>query len=78
MRQFHVAGLGDLDIAVAAQDDADLDFFQALDQAGFVGPDEPSSRAFSKARLSSVVAEHLRCLRQHQLLARKGRADFSA
>ena len=68
-RQVHVAGLGDLDVAVAAQHDADF-HVQPLHQARFVGADEAVGARRVEGPRQQIVAEHLRRLRQHQLLAR--------
>ena len=74
VRQVHVARLGDLDVAVAAQHHAHL-HVQALHQAGFVCAHEAvRARHFERA-LQKLVAEHLGRLRHHQFLARQGGAD---
>src|SRR5947207_1326302 len=63
-RQLHVAGLGDLDVAVATEHHAHLDLFHALDQARFVRPHEFVGARRLKCAPQQVIAEYLRRLRQ--------------
>src|SRR5437764_9849842 len=55
--QFHIAGLGDLDVAVTARDDAHFDLFQPLDQARFVGAGEAIATRGLKCAPKQVVAK---------------------
>src|ERR1035437_9964347 len=76
-RQVHIAGLGDLDVAIAAQHHAHF-HVQALDHAGLVGAEEAVlTRQFESAR-QQIVVEDLWRLRHHQFLPRQRRPDAHA
>src|ERR1017187_3749302 len=77
VRQFHVAWLGDLDVAVATHHDAHI-HVEALHQAGFVGAHKAVLAGRFEGALEQVVTENLGCLRQHQLVAREGGANVHA
>src|ERR1700733_135686 len=77
-RQVHVGWLGDLQIAVAARNHADLYLIQAFHQTGFIGACEPVLARFGERALEQVEAKYLRRLRQNQALARNSLADLVA
>ena len=76
--QFHVAGPGDFDVAFAAEDDADFDGFEALDEARFIGAGEAIAAGLLESLKEDSVAEHLGRLGEDEALAREGGADFGA
>src|SRR6185369_11565688 len=65
--EVHVAGLGDLDVAITTGDDAHF-HIHALDEAGLVGADEAVFAGGAKGAHQQVVAEDLRGLCHHQFL----------
>ena len=71
-------GPRDLDVAVAAEHDADLDLIEAFDKTGFVGTGEVIPPGGFEGAAQDIVAENLRGLGQNQPLARDRRPDFSA
>src|SRR5579863_2948999 len=76
--EIHIAGPRDLDIALAAENHADLNLFQTFDEARFIRAREIIPRSRLKRAPQNVVAKNLRGLRKYKPLTRNGRAHFRA
>src|SRR6185437_10734181 len=77
-RQIHIAGARDLDVALAAEHDADFDLIETLDETGFVGAGEIIALRGFDGAAENFTAEDLRGLRENETLARNGATDFRA